>query len=115
MIETGAYGQRMAGYLHLADSPICGTLGSGKSALAITRLQAPNGFTDPTSAIPLEKAFSIHLHLRANHGRRLWLSGKLVPTSKRPLGRVTGDARFHHYLLWTTSNEYPSRSNTSAA
>jgi len=89
MIETGAYGRRMAGYLHLADSPIHGTLGSGKSALAITRLQAPNGFTDPTSAIPLEKAFSIHLHLRANKGGSLWLSGKLVPTGKRPSGGVT--------------------------
>jgi hypothetical protein len=37
----------------------------------------------------LEKAFSIHLHLRANHGGRLWLSGKLVPTGKRPSGGVT--------------------------
>jgi hypothetical protein len=26
-----------------------------------------------------------------------------------------GDLRFHHLLLWTTSNEYPSGSNTSAA
>ena len=42
-----------------------------------------------TSPIPLEKAFSIHLHLRANRGGRLWLSGKLVPTGKRPSGGVT--------------------------
>jgi AraC family transcriptional regulator len=89
MIETGAYGERMAGYLHLAEPPIYAALGSGRSELAVTRLHAPNGFADPTSAIPLEKAFSIHLHLRANHGGRLWLSGKLVPTGKRPSGGVT--------------------------
>jgi AraC family transcriptional regulator len=89
MMETGAYGERMAGYLHLAEPPIYAALGSGRSELAVTRLHVPDGFTDPTSAIPLEKAFSIHLHLRANHGGRLWLSGKLVPTGKRPSGGVT--------------------------
>jgi AraC family transcriptional regulator len=89
MMETGAYGVRMAGYLHLAEPPLCALLGSGTSKLAITRLHAPNGFVSPTSAIPLEKAFSIHLHLRANRGGRLWLSGKLVPTGKRPSGGVT--------------------------
>jgi AraC family transcriptional regulator len=98
MIKTGAYGERIAGYLHLAEPPIYAALGSGRSELAITRLHAPDGFTDPTSAIPFEKAFSIHLnlHLRANHGGRLWHSGKLVPTRKRPWGGVTSDARFHH-------------------
>jgi AraC family transcriptional regulator len=89
MIEAGAYGERMAGYLHLTEPPIHATLGFGRSELAVTRLHAPNGFTDPTSPIPLEKAFSIHLHLRANQGGRLWLSGKLVPTGKRPSGGVT--------------------------
>jgi AraC family transcriptional regulator len=89
MIATGAYGERMARYLHLAEPPIHATLGFGRSEVAVTRLYAPNGFTDPTSPIPLEKAFSIHLHLRANHGGRLWLSGKLVPTGKRPSGGVT--------------------------
>lgn len=89
MIETGAYGDRMAGYLHIAKSPIHAKLGSGRSELAVTRLHAPNGFSEPTSPIPLEKAYSIHLHLRANHGGRLWLSGKLVPTGKRPSGGVT--------------------------
>jgi AraC family transcriptional regulator len=89
MIESGAYGERMAGYLHLAEPPIYATLGSGKSELAVTRLRAPNGFADPTSAIPLQEAFSIHLHLRANHGGRLWLSGRLIPTGKRPSGGVT--------------------------
>jgi len=89
VIETGAYGERMAGYLHLMEPPIHATLGSGKSKLAVTRLYAPKGFSDLTSPIPLEKAFSIHLHLRANRGGRLWLSGKLVPTGKRPSGGVT--------------------------
>jgi AraC family transcriptional regulator len=89
MIEAGAYGERMARYLHLNESPLHTTLGSGRSELAVTRLHAPKGFADPTSPIPLEKAFSIHLHLRANQGGRLWLSGKLVPTGKRPSGGVT--------------------------
>jgi AraC family transcriptional regulator len=47
MVETGAYGERMAGYLHLAEPPIYAALGSGRSELAVTRLHAPNGFTDP--------------------------------------------------------------------
>ena len=89
MVETGAYGERMAGYLHLTEPPLHAMLGSGKAELAVTRLHAPNGFSDPTSPIPLQKAFSIHLHLRANRGGRLWLSGKLVPTGKRPSGGVT--------------------------
>jgi AraC family transcriptional regulator len=89
MIKAGAYGARMAGYLHLAEPPIYTALGSGRSELVVTRLHAPNGLADPTSRIPLEKTFSIHLHLRANQGGRLWLSGKLVPTGKRPSGGVT--------------------------
>jgi AraC family transcriptional regulator len=89
MIDNGAYGERMAGYLHLNQPPIQVTLGVGTSQLAVTRLHAPNGFSDLTSPIPSQKAFSIHLHLRANRGGRLWLSGKLVPTGKRPSGGVT--------------------------
>ena len=45
MMATGAYGERMAHYLHLADPPIRATLGFGRSELAVTRLHAPNGFT----------------------------------------------------------------------
>jgi AraC family transcriptional regulator len=89
MIDNGAYAERMAGYLHLNEPPIHATLGSGRFELAATRLHAPNGFSDLTSPIPPQKAFSIHLHLRANRGGRLWLSGKLVPTGKRPSGGVT--------------------------
>jgi AraC family transcriptional regulator len=89
MIDNGAYGERMARYLHLNEPPIHATLGFGRSQLAVTRLHAPNGFSDLTSPIPVQKAFSIHLHLRANRGGRLWLSGKLVPTGKRPSGGVT--------------------------
>jgi AraC-like DNA-binding protein len=89
MIDNGAYGERMAEYLHLNAPPIYTKLGSGRSELAVTRLNAPDGFTDVTSPIPPQKAFSIHLHLRANRGGRLWLSGKLVPTGKRPSGGVT--------------------------
>jgi len=79
----------MAGYLHLTGPPIHAKLGSGRTELAVTRLHAPTGFSDLTSPIPSQKAFSIHLHLRANRGGRLWLSGKLVPTGKRPSGGVT--------------------------
>jgi AraC family transcriptional regulator len=89
VIEAGAYGERMAGYLRLAEPPIYAALGSGKFELAVTRLRAPNGFSDLTRPIPLEHAFSVHLHLRATQGGRLWLSGKLVPTGKRPSGGVT--------------------------
>jgi AraC family transcriptional regulator len=79
MIETGAYGERMAGYLHLIEPPIHVRLGFGRSELAVTRLHAPDGFSDPTSPIPLERVFSIHLHVRANQGGRrsvaLWQIG----------------------------------------
>jgi AraC family transcriptional regulator len=89
MIDTGAYAERMARYLHLEDSPVYATLGSGNSALAVTRLHAPRGFFTPTDPIPVEKAFSIHLHLRTSLGGKLWLGGKLEPTGKRPSGGVT--------------------------
>jgi AraC family transcriptional regulator len=89
MIETGAYGERMAGYLHLSGPPDYAKLGVGKSQVAVTRLRALRGFSEPTEPIPIEKAFSIHLHLRANRGGRLWLGGKLVPTGRRPSGGVT--------------------------
>jgi AraC family transcriptional regulator len=89
MLEMGAYGERMAGYLHLPQPPLFATLGSGRSKLAVTRLHAPSGFSEPTRPIPIEKAFSIHLHLRATSGGRLWFGGKLVPTPKRPSGGVT--------------------------
>jgi AraC family transcriptional regulator len=89
MIETGAYGERMAGYLHLSGPPDHGKLGVGKSQVAVTRLRSLRGFSEPTEPIPVEKAFSIHLHLRANRGGRLWLGGKLVPTGKRLSGGVT--------------------------
>ena len=79
MIENGAYGERMAKYLHLNKPPMHATLGFGRSELVVTRLHAPNGFSDPTSPIPSQKAFSIHLHLRANQGGRLWLSENWFP------------------------------------
>jgi AraC family transcriptional regulator len=89
MIETGAYGERMAGYLHLSGPPVHAKLGVGKSQVAVTQLRALRGFSEPTEPIPVEKAFSIHLHLRANHGGRLWLGGKLVLTGNRSSGGVT--------------------------
>jgi hypothetical protein len=51
MIETGAYGERMARYLHLVKPPLHLSLGSGMSQIAVTRLHAPNGFSDQTSPI----------------------------------------------------------------
>lgn len=36
MIETGAYGERMAGYLHLSGPPDHAKLGVGKSQVAVT-------------------------------------------------------------------------------
>jgi AraC family transcriptional regulator len=88
-IETGAYGARMSGYLHLSGAPDYVRLGSGQYEFAATRLHAPKGLSGMTAPIPVEKAFSIHLHLRANQGGRLWLNGKLVPTKGRPAGGVT--------------------------
>ena len=57
MIETGAYGKRMAGYLHLAEPPVHATLGFGRSELAVTRLHAPNGFTDPKEGVNFRVQF----------------------------------------------------------
>ena len=45
MIENGAYGERMAKYLHLNKPPMHATLGFGRSELVVTRLHAPNGFS----------------------------------------------------------------------
>jgi hypothetical protein len=48
MIDNGAYGERMAEYLHLNKPPMHATLGFGRSELVVTRLHAPNGFSDST-------------------------------------------------------------------
>ena len=68
----------MAGYLHLSGPPDHAKLGVGKSQVAVTRLRALRGFSEPTEPIPVEKAFSIHLHLRAN------LARLGAPTSNNP-------------------------------
>jgi hypothetical protein len=49
----------MAGYLHLPELRPHVHLGSWKSQLAVTRLHAPNGFSDFTGPIPLQKAYLI--------------------------------------------------------
>jgi len=45
MIDSSTYGEWMAGYLHLNETPIYATLGFGRSELAVTRFHAPNGFS----------------------------------------------------------------------
>jgi hypothetical protein len=57
MIENGAYGERMAKYLHLNKPPMHATLGFGRSELVVTRLHAPNGFSDPTSLFRHKRHF----------------------------------------------------------
>jgi len=64
MIDNGACGERMARYLHLNEPPLHATLGFGASELAVTRLRSLNGFSDLTSLIPSQKAFSIHASSR---------------------------------------------------
>jgi hypothetical protein len=45
MIDSGAYGERMAGYLLLNEPPIYAKLGFGRSELAVIRFHAPNGIS----------------------------------------------------------------------
>ena len=89
MFDAGAYGARMAGYLHLPEPPLYTKLGSGHFELAVTHLDAAMGYSEPASSIPAEKAFSIHLHLRPTSEGRLWLGGRLLPTIDRLAGGVT--------------------------
>jgi len=89
MFDAGAYGARMAGYLHLPEPPLYTKLGSGHFELAVTHLDAAMGYSEPASSIPAEKAFSIHLHLRPTSEGRLWLGGRLLPTINRLAGGVT--------------------------
>jgi hypothetical protein len=58
LIEIGAFGERMARYLHPASRrSMRGWVPADLNELVVTRLHAPSGFSDPTSPIPLEKAF----------------------------------------------------------
>jgi AraC family transcriptional regulator len=75
LVETGAYGMRMARHLQLPDAPMISVRTRRKAVLAVTRLRSETG-VGPTNPIPAEPAFTVQLHLRPVSQVRLWLRGR---------------------------------------
>jgi hypothetical protein len=101
MIDTGAYAQRMARYLHLKDSPVYATLGSGNSALAVTRLHAPGGYSLISNSMEIffgvmetNQVRTIPIDRRED---RIWTQRKTgalgAPVQVVREGRLNGDFR----------------------
>jgi hypothetical protein len=89
MIETGAYGGtdgQLSTPYRAANPCNTGVRQVRTSCNQTSRTVWLHGSDQP---IRSERAYSIHLHLRANQGGCLWFSGKLVPTRKPPSGGVT--------------------------
>jgi AraC family transcriptional regulator len=80
LVETGAYGMRMARHLHLAAAPSISVRTRRKAVLAVTRLRSETGLSAPTTPLPAEAAFCVQLHLRPVSPVQVWLRGEMAPT-----------------------------------
>jgi AraC family transcriptional regulator len=88
LVETGAYGIRMARHLQLASAPMISVRTRRKAVLAVTRLRSESG-VGPTTPIPAEPAFTVQLHLRPAGPARLWLRGRPPQDSAHQEASVT--------------------------
>ena len=89
LAEGGAYGARMAAYLHLTAAPTLTVATKRRSHLAVTRLVGKNGLTARSAPVPTEEAFVVTLHLREVHDQELWLAGRLWSKHSYQVGGVS--------------------------
>jgi AraC-like DNA-binding protein len=89
MNELNAYGNRMAGYLHLESAPAITAKTRRKAQLAITRLRSDHGLPEVSKSIPPEKAFLVSLQLREIPFAQLWLGDRLIAAQPYPKGAVS--------------------------
>ncbi len=78
LVESGAYGARIAAYLHLADAPSITVKARRGGQLAVTRLRCDTGLSDLSEPIEAESAFLVNLHLRDVECYQWWLQGRPI-------------------------------------
>ena len=84
----GAYGNQIAKCFFLDSAPSCILSSSDRTEMAVTRLQSDSGLSEPTIALPAEKAFIITTHLLKPdcRGWGTWIDGKYHPVQAWPEG-----------------------------
>ena len=83
--EQGAYGTKFGTRFHLSHAPMLAVSIANQLQVAITELRS-DGMPDLPLPIPVEEAFSIHLHLRENDNGLLWIRGRLAAEGKLSCG-----------------------------
>jgi AraC family transcriptional regulator len=82
--EQGAYGANFATRFHLSSAPMLAVSIANQLQVAVTELRS-DGMPELPLPIPVEEAFSIHLHLRETGNGSLWVRGQLVAEGNSPL------------------------------
>jgi len=83
--EQGAYGAKFAACFHLPSAPMLTASITNQLQVAVTELRS-DGMPDLPLPIPVEEAFSIHLHLRETDKASLWVGRGLVAEGKLSCG-----------------------------
>jgi AraC family transcriptional regulator len=78
VIESGAWGNRMARHLNLPGAPALSILTRRKAQLAVTRLQSQNALPHRTAPFRPEQAFIVQLHLQNVSSFKLWQHGRAL-------------------------------------
>jgi AraC family transcriptional regulator len=79
--EQGAYGAKYGTRFHLSSAPMLAVSIANQLQVAVTELRS-DGMPDLPLPIPVEDAFSIHLHLRETDKGSLWVRRQLVAEGK---------------------------------
>ena len=79
-VEQGAYGERMAGYMHLHKAASISVKTKQKATLAVTRLRSESAFYERSASIPVESAFLVNLQLLDGTTQQWWSKDKPRPT-----------------------------------
>ncbi len=88
LVETGAYGMRMAKYMQLSSAPMISVRTRRKAVLAVTRLRSETA-VGPTIPVPAEPAFTVQLHLQPVSPVKLWFRGQPTLDACQQQGSVT--------------------------
>jgi AraC family transcriptional regulator len=79
--EPGAYGAKYGTRFHLSSASMLAVSVANQVQVAVTELRS-DGMPDLPLPIPVEDAFSIHLHLRETNNGSLWVRRQLVAEGK---------------------------------
>jgi AraC family transcriptional regulator len=83
--EQGAYGTKFGTCFHLSSAPTLSVSTADQLQVAVTELRS-DGMPELPLPIPIEDAFSVHLHLRQTDNGSLWVRGQLVTEGRLSSG-----------------------------